>query len=392
LLVPINPLYKNFDQELKRQAKRDFDKTVYGRLLKGMNTLERRGSGPVTVDKVNKLIDKYGRGFDPKRVSKEISNTEVARLTKSLEQYAKKGGVSKLAVDYLMKELGPIGSILKAAFGAKAKAKPETQQLAAAQKLLEAFGYTVLPKKSKSKRPPRRSGARGKRAGTTSAAMSRGIERAREWLKSAGYDVPADPEALEEERTKTVFPQGQTGYTTKGDPRRVIDVEVEGRRRRFPVDHPMMTGQMQPATGSSNVHSYSYDLDARTLYVRYLGAGPKGKRAGKGSLYAYYNVPPPIFEGMLKSGSKGQFVWHQLRDGEKQPGQHSLHSHFYNYRLVGVENDYVPRKAMLGGFAKRTILTSRDRELSSSSGRRGANLSPPPINRGTPNRGTPNRG
>ena len=386
-----NPLYKNFGQELQRQAKRDFDSTVYGRLLKGMNTLERRGSGPVTVEKINKLIDKYGRGFDPKRIKKELSNTDAARLTQGLEKYAKKGGTSKLAVDYLLKELGPIGTILKAAFGSKVKAKPETQQLASAQKLLEAFGYTVLPKKPTRKRKTTGK-PRSKKSGTTSSSMSRGIDRARAWLKSMGYNVPEDPEALEDPRNKVVFPQGQTGYTTKGDPRRLVDVSVEGRRRRYPVEHPMMTGEMQMAHGSSNVHSYGYDLDTRTIYVRYLGVGAKGSRAGKGSLYGYYNVPAPVFEGFLKAASKGQYVWHQLRDGKKQPGEHSIHSHFYDYKLVGVENDYVPRKAMLGGFAKREILTSKGRLLSSSSGRSGTNLSPPPINRGTPNRGTPNRG
>lgn len=388
-----NPLYRNFAQELEKQARRDFNKSTYGKIIKGMNDLERRGAGAVTQGKVNALISKYGRGgFDKKKIAKEIENKELAQLTKTLETYAKRGGTDKLAVDYLLKELGPIGAILKAAFGSKAKkTKPQTTELSAAQKLLEAFGYTVLPKKQKGKRLPRAGGARGKKAGTTSSAISRGIDRAREWLESVGYHVPDDPEALEDPQNKVVFPQGQTGYTKKGDPRRIVEVDIEGGRRRLSVDHPMMSGEMMPA-GGSNVHSYSYDLDARTLYVRFLGEGFKGRRVGKGPLYAYYNVQPNIFEGMLEAKSKGKFVWQQLRDGDKPEGGHSIHSHFYNYRLVGVENDYVPRKAMLGGFAKRTILTSRNRELSSSTNRRGTNLSPPPLNRGTPNRGTPNRG
>jgi len=388
--VAKNPLYRNFAQELQKQAKRDFNKSTYGKIIKGMNDLERRGAGAVTTEKVNKLIDKYGRGgFDQKKIAKEIQNKELAQLTKTLEKYAKRGGADKLAVDYLLKELGPIGAILKAAFGAKAKkTKPQTADLSAAQKLLEAFGYTVLPKKRRGKQPK----TTGRSSRKTSSAISRGIDRAREWLESVGYHVPEDPEALEDPRNKVVFPQGQTGYTKKGDPRRIVEVEVEGGRRRLPVDHPMMTGEMQMAN-SSNVHSFSYDLDARTLYVRFLGSGHGGRRVGKGSLYAYYNVQPNIFEAFLKPGARaGKLVWEQLRDGDKPAGEHSTHSHFYNYRLVGVENDYVPRKAMFGGFAKRTILTSRNRELSSSSNRSGTNLSPPPLNRGTPNRGTPNRG
>ena len=196
-----SPLYKNFAQELQKQAKRDFNKSTYGKIIKGMNDLERRGAGAVTTEKVNKLIDKYGRGgFDQAKVAKEIQNKELAQLTKTLETYAKRGGADKLAVDYLLKELGPIGAILKAAFGAKAKkTKPQTAELSAAQKLLEAFGYTVLPKKRKGKRKKT-----GKASRKTSSAISRGIDRAREWLESVGYHVPEDPEALEDPKNKVV--------------------------------------------------------------------------------------------------------------------------------------------------------------------------------------------
>ena len=378
-----SPLYKNFAQELQKQAKRDFNKSTYGKIIKGMNDLERRGAGAVTTEKVNKLIDKYGRGgFDQAKVAKEIQNKELAQLTKTLETYAKRGGADKLAVDYLLKELGPIGAILKAAFGAKAKkTKPQTAELSAAQKLLEAFGYTVLPKKRKGKRKKT-----GKASRKTSSAISRGIDRAREWLESVGYHVPEDPEALEDPKNKVVFPQGQTGYTKKGDPRRIVEVDVEGSRRRLPVEHPMMTGEMMSNFGSSNVHSYSYDMDARTLYVRFLQTHGYQKAAGKGPLYAYHNVPPAVFEAMLKAPSKGKFVWRRIRE----PG--TISGHQFDYRLVGVERDYVPRKAtmMAGGegYTPRTVLTSRGRELSSSNGRQVVR----PLNRATPNRGTPNRG
>ena len=92
-----SPLYKNFAQELQKQAKRDFNKSTYGKIIKGMNDLERRGAGAVTTEKVNKLIDKYGRGgFDQAKVAKEIQNKELAQLTKTLETYAKRGGADKL--------------------------------------------------------------------------------------------------------------------------------------------------------------------------------------------------------------------------------------------------------------------------------------------------------
>ena len=67
-------------------------------------------------------------------------------------------------------------------------------------------------------------------------------------------------------------------------------LDLEGRNQRFPVNHPIVTKEMIPTPDSSNVYAYSYDLDTRTLHVRFQSAVKNS--SGPGSLYAYANVPP----------------------------------------------------------------------------------------------------
>ena len=61
------------------------------------------------------------------------------------------------------------------------------------------------------------------------------------------------------------------------------------RYRNFPPDHPIVTGEMVDCR-SSNVHSYGYDIQVHTLYVRYLNQDENSNaRHGPGPIYAYYN-------------------------------------------------------------------------------------------------------
>lgn len=59
---------------------------------------------------------------------------------------------------------------------------------------------------------------------------------------------------------------------------------------------------------SSNVESFGFDEENMTLYVRFLAKGNS-----PGSLYAYFNVEPDIYQEMFNAPSKGQFVWRYLR-------------------------------------------------------------------------------
>ena len=49
---------------------------------------------------------------------------------------------------------------------------------------------------------------------------------------------------------------------------------------------------------SSSIEAAGYDLDRRTLRIRYVG----------GSTYDYQGVPPIVFEELLAADSKGRFV------------------------------------------------------------------------------------
>ena len=378
-----NPLYKNFSKKLQQNAQQTFRNSSFGRLVTAMNRLSTVYDGRSSTyndKKINEVIERYGRGFDTKSAAREIGGTDIARLTTHLERYAKKGGAKKAAVDLLLKELGPIGKIIKSAFGGKKGSSRTQRELNSAMKLLEAFGYTVLPPPKTRER--RRTGKGGttaagrRRSKKTVGAIARGIDRAREWLSSVGYPVP------EEEATKPKPGAGVSMVSETGEPLRIVKLPVKGRNQQFPVDHPIVTGQMVPVK-SSNVHSYSYDFAVRVLYVRYLQG--KGRHKSKGPLYAYSSVMPDLFLEMYKAPSKGKWIWDALRI------RGTISGHKKDYALVGIQGNYVPRKATIEAvegttlkreiFHQRTVLTSRGRELTSAL-----------PSTASPNRAKPNNG
>jgi hypothetical protein len=95
---------------------------------------------------------------------------------------------------------------------------------------------------------------------------------------------------------------------------------------------------MIPTPESSNVYSYSYDIDTSTLYVRFQSHMVYGTA---GSLYSYSNVPPELFLKMYSAPSKGTFIWDNIRIRGTVTG------HRYDYSLVAVRQNYVPRKATM---------------------------------------------
>ena len=149
--------------------------------------------------------------------------------------------------------------------------------------------------------------------------------------------------------------------------RKTVTFEDEDRTRRLPLDHPAVSGDMIETPESSNVHSFGYDLQSHTLYVRFKfsASGVSGPRPHKpGAIYSYANVPLRLFEKMLKAPSKGKFIWDNIRIRGTYSG------HRYDYALVGVQGGYVPRKATLTAlgesFLKRSIFSDKGRRLRSS--------------------------
>jgi hypothetical protein len=133
---------------------------------------------------------------------------------------------------------------------------------------------------------------------------------------------------------------------------------------------------------SSNVHSIGYDQQTATLAVRYLapklsntsggfaGKAGKGRRqtargksgstvTGKtnspGPLYHYYDVPEGLWNRFQSAGSKGKWVWDNLRI------RGTIAGHRYAYALIagtvageGDRVTYIPRLATSSGFKARS--------------------------------------
>lgn len=207
----------------------------------------------------------------------------------------------------------------------------------------------------------------------------RGIPPGRVRPQAPRRPATDDPLTSEEQ---IFYPHGVPKTTTEGRPRTVVDIEG----RRFPIDHPVVTKEMVPAS-SSNVHSYGYDVDSLTLYVRYLAPERYGR--GPGSLYAYDGVSLTKFLALHEAPSKGIWIW----DNVRIRGTWSGHRH--PYRLAAVRNDYVPRMATYAGggrekFIPRTVrVQSRRRGVRTLTSQLPEAFAP---EFGEPNRGEPNRG
>lgn len=116
---------------------------------------------------------------------------------------------------------------------------------------------------------------------------------------------------------------------------------------------------------SSNVYAIGYHAQTQTLAVRYQ-APVIGKQNGQykivakankpGPLYYYSGVPKRLWDSFASAGSKGTWVWDNLRI------RGSIAGHQYDYRLVagslapdGERIMYVPRKATEAGYNPRQI-------------------------------------
>lgn len=198
------------------------------------------------------------------------------------------------------------------------------------------------------------------------------FEAALSFVKAMGYDVVKNPH----------FPKNLSEATLHAPQFAQLDPEVqrliiEQEARRKParvstklrglpgwpkVDpnaRPANTYDIEPSeethgyagtespllrVSSSNVYAigFRYETDrAGTLLVQFLATDGMGNRVGPGSLYEYFNVPAALFERFKGAGSKGKFVWNELRI------RGTISGHKYNYDLAGVTGDYVPRRAQL---------------------------------------------
>jgi hypothetical protein len=363
-----SPLFRRFSADILADARRNFGRTRIGQLY-GQARREMV-AGSTVPQRLEDALRQYQRGGLTAALQ-ELRGTQFGQMVRTVERYAR--GPWSGALRAMLDEMGPAGKMLKALTGVGGGIGGELGQL---RQLLGLFGFETLGPK-----PPRKNTPKWRRE----------LEILKRRAQEMGFEVVPPGEAPKPKKpTEPV----SVSYATGGG-------------AKYPPDHPIVTGEMVPTPGSSNVHSFGYDLDSGYLYVRFYQAEPEGKRRTRpGPLYRYAGVSPEEFLSLLTAGSKGDWVWHHLRI----PGTHSGHQK--DYELVGITGGYVPRKATVvknpvtgqleEWFVKRQVKTERGWITSALATERAPDVDelgwgpkPQYPPRGWPNRpdtGAPNRG
>lgn len=350
-----NPLFTRASRSIRASAKQSFRRSDFGRLLRELEVAHQRpAAGPRDLPK---LLRAYQRGGS-QRLLRELARSDAGRLARDLERYARRGSLGRKIVSQVLGALGPAGQFLEALSGI---AGPQgrasrARSFEAAAKLLQSFGYEILPPGNAPQNPE---------------DLERSLEAARAFLETHGRGVPI-PQPAQPVMQPEAEPAEIEGRST-------VDVVMStGLRRQFAKNHPIVTGKFVTCQ-SSNVHSYAYNVNTWELFVRFLG-GDGEHRAGPGPIYQYSHVPPELFLTLLNAGSKGGWVWDHLRI------RGTVSGHQFDYRLVGIVGSYVPRKATYTPegewYLPRTTRTNQGRVLTSAR--------PSAPARGIPNRGRPN--
>lgn len=323
-----SPLFRNASRDIQRAAQDAFSRTELGRIVKEVQSLAR--SGRAQGSRLERALLRYGE-TGSEGMLRDLRGMQFGQFAQELIRYSRKPSLRQLIQQFL-RDLGPAGKLIQAVAGVGAGGQVDGLDYLAS--LLQAYGFESLPPPGKL-----RGGASGKRS----------LEAAKKYLEEAGYTVfgpgqRADRNLREGQQEGQRQQQSQAGAARQAPPPQPTEVFVPlagGGMGRFPPNHPIVTGDMVPAGGSSNVHSFGYDHQSAYLYVRFLGAFNKqtGRKEGPGPVYRYSGVSPEEFLGLLSASSKGGWVWDQLRI------RGTVSGHQKDYELVGIEGGYVPRKA-----------------------------------------------
>ncbi len=370
-----SPLFRMASKKVRDEARRVFGRSQLGQAL---TTMRRRPANRVKAQARIERFLKQHAGLSTKSQLRRATGPEFDGLVKEIERYARGGRGNRLVVDDLLGRLGPVGKLIGSLIKQGGKSGLE-EELEAAAALLGVHGY-------KTKRP-----GEGFEGDSLAEAM--------EIIAKKGLRVVDKDEAPEEDKDRLPF--GISRTTKAGKPRKQVSLaHAGGGSGRYPIDHPIVTGEMVRAS-SGSVHSYGYDIEAAVLYIRFLHTDEKGqKTSGPGPLYRYNDVEPELFAALHKDSSKGSWVWDNLRI------RGTVSGHKKDYALVGVSHGYVPRKATLTAegesFIGRRVhigggkwLTSRRpdelvrRLVEVDSSGRPKTGAPPPPNRGKPRTARP---
>lgn len=269
----------------------------------------------------------------------QIGRADFGGMIREVQRYARMGGTMGRMIAELLGQLGPLGTLIKSLISSPARERKSGLQgdIQSAVEFLDAVAPETLS-------GPGRKRAR-EATGRSVASIEEQVLAAKEFLETQGYKVTA-PGEIAKEAKRPMYPGNVPTETKRGDPRRIVELDIDGAKRRFPITHPIITREYVPCQ-SSNVHSFSYDYDRMRLHVRFHPSGKEGR--GKGSLYAYEGVPPRKFLALLNAPSKGVWVWDNLRI------RGTVSGHQHDYRLEAVTGGYVPRKATLGPDGEKYV-------------------------------------
>lgn len=424
-----NPLYPEFHKAVRQEARRQWQQSDANKMVKdvrhALNTPRRVGA---TANQFANMIQTYSRHGLSGGFFKQASRLPFQDMVREVVRYQASGGEGARLITQLLGALGPVGRIIASLIrpGSKVRSTSIDAEVDAATRFLQAFAPDKLT-------PELRTFTAGNVANSVESAISlleeegyevtgptpmRGpgsrprlprVTPRREEISPLSPDAPLRPGRIQPQRKaqppeprpasddpvsseeQIFYPTGIPKGTKGGTPRQVVDIQG----RRFPATHPIVTKEMVRAD-SSNVYAFGYDVDSRTLYVRYRAAPRFG--GGMGSLYAYDGVSMDKFLSLYESPSKGTWMW----DNVRIRGTWSGHRH--PYRLAAIRYDYVPRMATYAGggrelFVPRTVqVHSKKRGFRTLTSQLPEEYAPSIVpmdgspNRGEPNRGEPNRG
>ena len=363
-----SPLFTVASDAIQREVKRRFHKSDYGQLI---DLVERAWSRPTSEAKIERILAKF-KSATPERTIHQLMGSDLGSLVRTVEKYARdkgQGPIGKKLLSRFFKSMGPAGNILKSlAFANKGPAGYRSS-LNDAMSLIRSMGGEVLPGKDWGSVEDVQRAVR---------AMEQRLKEMRTRGEKLEAEVPTGPFPPTKQQALRMGPRPGQNETV---------AMAHGGNRKFPPNHPIVTGDMVPTPGSSNVYEFGYDADSSYLYVRFkIGLAPgEGVRPNApGSLYRYAGVTPEEFLSLYalrnhagNGGGPGDWVWDHLRVRGTASG------HQKDYELVGVMNGYVPRKATLERegehlveyFIPRLIKTTEGKWLSSRLKREAAPVS-----------------
>lgn len=334
--------------ELANQLRNQLQRSELGRTLAQARAELARGRNPQRLLKAAEAM--AGRGG----LSRLLTSTQISQVVARAKKEARSSG-NEAGFREIVANLGPVGQLVEQLVGAGSGTRRQGER-EILRGILGEFGFST--------------------------------DVGRSTLEAMGFKVAGKPK-----------PKPELPKTTKrGTPRKVLDVDFGGgKKRRFKIDSPVITGDMVKVT-SSNVHSIGFDIDwnnprSGTLKVRFLGGGSGPGmfgRVGPGPLYHYHDVPTEMFEDFMRSASKGGWVWDELRIRGTVSGRQ------FEYNLAGTgPTGYVPRQATLRRKDQEWFM---QREFADESGQIRRSRLPNQFvkfyrpDTGAPNRGAPNRG